>query len=100
MKILITALTILISTQSFGAKCVIKGGVQNGSSCHHLSTRLDVSDAEACEAFAKSAKENRFFNILEKNEKLLSSGYKFVDRQNHIKVKKTFKYESTDGCLF
>jgi|GEM_PF-7108046 len=100
MKTLLILCSLIISTQSFGAKCVIKGGVQNGSSCHHLSTRLDVSDVEACEAFAKSAKENRFFNILEKNEILLSSGYKFVDRQNHIKVKKTFKYESTDGCLF
>jgi methionine-rich copper-binding protein CopC len=100
MKTLLLALTMIISTQTFAAKCVISGTVQDGSSCHSLSTRLDVSDAETCEAFTKATVENRFFNILEKKEKLLSSSYKFVDRPNRIKIKKTFEHESTDGCLF
>lgn len=100
MKTLLIALSVLISTQTFAAKCVISGAVQDGSSCHRLSTRLDVGDAEACEAFAKATKENRFFSILLKNEKLLSSSYKFVDHANKIKIKKTFEYESTDECLF
>lgn len=89
-------LTVLFSTQSFAARCIIIGAVKENSSCHRVSTRLDVSDQEACEAFAKSTKENRFFHILEKNETLISTSYKFKDFSNRIKIKKTIKHLSED----
>ena len=100
MKTLLIAFSVFMTTQTFAAKCVISGTVQEGSSCHRISTRLDVGDAETCEEFTKTTRNNRFFNILEKKEKLLSSKYKFVDHANKIKIKKTFNYESTDGCYF
>lgn len=100
MNTLLVIFTLLISTQSFAARCIIIGDVKEKSTCHRVSTRLDVSDQEACEAFAKSTKENRFFNILDKNETLLSASYKFKDFPNRIKIKKTFNYESKDECLF
>lgn len=100
MKTLMIVLTMVISTQTFAAKCVISGAVQQGHSCHSLSTRLDVADVESCEAFAKATRENRFFNILEKGDILLSSKYKFVDRPNRIKIKKKFTYQDSEGCYF
>ncbi len=100
MKTLLVTLSLLISAQSFAARCIITGAVKDKSFCHRVSTRLDVSDQEACEAFAKSTKENGFFNILENDETLLAASYKFKDFPNRIKVKKTFKYESTDECRF
>ncbi len=77
---------------------MISGTVKEGMSCHRISTRLDVEEAEACEAFTKATKENRFFNTLDKNEKLISATYKFRDFPNRIKVKKTFEFDSHDNC--
>lgn len=102
MKTLLIALGILVTTQSFAAKCVISGFVKEASGCHHLSTRLDVSDVETCEAQTKATEHNRFFNILEKDEELLSVKFKFKDRLNGVKVKREFKLSQEsrlEACL-
>jgi hypothetical protein len=96
MKTLLFALSLLVTSQSFAAKCVISGLVLEGKSCHRLSTRLDVTDAEACEAYTKATQQNRFFNILEPKQELLSVRFKFVDRPNRVKLKKEFKLTAED----
>ena len=96
MKTLLIALSLLITSQTFAAKCTISGLVKDGMSCHRLSTRLDVSDVEACEAYTKATEHNKFFNIMEGKQELLSARYKFVDRPNRTKVKKEFMITSED----
>ena len=102
MKTLIVTIGMLITSQSFAAKCVISGLVAESNSCHRITTRLDVSDADSCESLTKATKENRFFNILEKKQELLTVRYKFVDRPNRVKIKKEFKLtedDTLDRCL-
>lgn len=96
MKTLLFALSMLITSQTFAAKCSVSGLVKDGMSCFRISTRLDVSDVEACEAYTKATEQNRFFNILEKKQTLLSARYKFVDRPNRVKVKKEFMLTQED----
>ena len=102
MKTILLTLSMLITSQTFAAKCVISGLVKENNSCHRLSTRLDVSDVEACEAYTKATQQNRFFNILEKKQELLSVRFKSVDRPNRVKVKKEVKLteeDTLDLCL-
>jgi hypothetical protein len=101
MKTLLMTLSLLITSQTFAAKCVISGLVIENKSCHRLSTRLDVSDVEACEAYTKATQQNRFFNLLDKKQELLSVRFKFVDRPNRVKVKKEFKLQedASDLCM-
>ena len=102
MKTLLITLGILITSHSFAAKCVISGLVAETNSCHRLSTRLDVTEVEACEALTKATQGNRFFNILEGKQELLSVRFKFVDRANRVKIKKEFKLtedNTFDRCV-
>lgn len=96
MKTLLITLGMLITSQSFAAKCVVSASVKDGMSCHRLSTRFDVSDAETCEATTKASQHNRFFNILEPKQELLAVRYKFVDRPNRVKIKKEFMITEED----
>ena len=100
MKKLILVLTLLVSSQTFAAKCVVSGFIQERSSCHHLSTKWDLGTAEECEALALTAMDNHFFGIMSPGEKLLVTSYKFRDRVNEIKIKKKFKHSSTEVCIF
>jgi hypothetical protein len=100
MKKLIIALSLLVSSHSFAAKCVVSGFIKERSSCYHLSTKWDMKTAQACEALALTAMDNKFFGLMESGDKLLVTTYKFVDRDNGITAKKKIKHSSTEVCIF
>lgn len=67
-------------------------------SCSRITTRFSVDDVEACEAFAQSTEGNRFFNIMDAKDKLISTRYTFIDRANGVKVKKTIIFGDEHDC--
>lgn len=83
----------MVSSQTFAASCKLISKIHDGLGCYSLSTRLDVTDQAACEAFANNTKENRFFNLLEKKDVLSSTRYIFKDKSQKLKVKKTIEFE-------
>ena len=79
MKTIILML-LLMSTSAWAGKCRLAGTVGGGFECYRIVTTLSVDTVEGCEAFAKSTKDNRFFNLIEKKETLLSTKYSFKVR--------------------
>lgn len=100
MKKLIIALTLLVSSHSFAATCVVSGLIKERSSCYHLSTKWDMDTAEACEDLALTVVDNNFFGLMNSEENILVTSFKFRDRVNGIKIKKKFKHSSTEVCFF
>lgn len=101
MKTLFIALTVLVSTQTFAATCKLASTVAGGFDCYGLSTKLEVADQEACEAFAKSTRDNRFFGIVEsKKERVISTKITYKDKAQRLKVKKAIVFEEYEDVCF
>lgn len=98
MKTLLIAMTVLISSQAFAAKCKVSGLVKEGSTCVRISTRFELPDVESCESMARSTETNRFFGVMEPKDTLINTRYKFVDRAQKIKVIKTIDFLSEEEC--
>jgi len=95
MKTIIFIITLIMTTQSFAAKCILTGQVNEGESCSKISTRLDVGDLGACEGFAKSTVSNKFFGLVEKNQNLIATEYSFG---NEAKIEETIVHNEEAVC--
>lgn len=96
MKTIILLLT-LSTTSAWAAKCRLSGTVGGGFDCYRIITTLSVDTVEGCEAFAKSTKDNRFFNLIEKKETLISTKFSFKERgQKRIRGK--FQFDDNVTC--
>ena len=98
MKHLIFIITLIMTTQSFAAKCILTAQVNEGSSCSKISTRLDVSDLSACAEFAKSTRKNQFFGLVEKDQSLISTGYSYKDRSGEPKTEVLIVHDDEARC--
>jgi hypothetical protein len=90
-------LLLLSTTSAWAGKCRITGAVSAGMDCYRITTSMAVDSVEACEAFAKSTRDNRFFNIMEKKEILLSSKFSFKERGSK-KVSGKFHFDDNVNC--
>jgi hypothetical protein len=93
----IILLLILSTTTAWAGKCRISGAVSSGMSCYKISTSLAVDTAQACKAFAKSTKDNRFFNIMDNKEILISSKFSFKERGSK-RVRGNFHFDENVKC--
>ena len=84
-----------MTTQSFAAKCILTGQVHEGDSCSKISTRIDVSDLNACEGYARATKSNKFFGLVEDGHHLVATDYSF---KSESKIEETIVHDESAAC--
>lgn len=99
MKMILVAVALSLTSMSFGATCKLTGRVNGGfMNCYIISTKLKVDNEAACRSLAESTNSNRFFNIIENDDILLSTNLKFKDGSRKVKERITFS-EDDDDCF-